>query len=130
MKFASQGADDARKDLVDVQKSMAASSNPSGQRYRFVYFVRTLQDLSRRGMTAERGKWISTSDPKVFVYTGDPQGSQFSGTHARIWAAVEVDGAGRLIALLRVADGYQGSQTDYANFETEAFQRLKGGRIP
>ena len=130
MKFATQGLDNARRDLIDAQKQVAASSNPSGHRYRFVYFVRAMQDLSRRGMNAERSKWISTSDPSVFVYTGDPEGSQFTGNQVRIWAAVEMDGAGQLVALLRVADGYQGDPTDYANFEAEAFQRLKGGRIP
>jgi hypothetical protein len=81
-------------------------------------------------MTAERSKWIATSDARVFVYTGDPQGSQFTGTHERIWAAVEVDPNGRLLALLRVADGYHGDRIDYANYEAEAFQRLNGGRIP
>jgi hypothetical protein len=131
MLFATQGAGNAKGDLIDVQKKVAASSsNPSANRYRFVYFVRAMQDLSRRGMTAEQSKWISTSSPNVFVYTGDPQGSQFTGTHVRIWAAVEVSGTGQLVALLRVADGYQGNQNDYANYEIEAFQRLKGGRIP
>ena len=82
-------------------------------------------------MQAERSKWIATSSPRVYVYTGDPQGSQLTCTHVRIWAAVEVDDAtGKLVALLRVADGYHGDKIDYDNYEAEAFQRLQGGRIP
>jgi hypothetical protein len=130
LEFATQGASNARKDLIDAQKSVAASANPSRHRHRFVYFARALQDLSSRGMTAERSKWIATPDPRVFVYTGDPEGSQFTGNHERIWAAVEVDPNGQLLALLRVADGYQGDRIDYANYEAEAIQRLNGGRIP
>jgi hypothetical protein len=132
MKFATQGASNAQKDLIDaLNKVTASGSSGSAQyRHRFAYLVRTLQDLAKNGMNAERGKWISTSNTSVYVYTGDPQGSQFSGNHVRVWAAVEVDASGRLIALLRVADGYHGDKIDYANYEAEALQRLQGGRIP
>lgn len=81
-------------------------------------------------MRVERSKWIATPDARMYVFTGDPEGSQFSGRHIRIWAAVEVDANGNLLTLLRVADGYHGDRVDYANYLTEAAQRLQGGRTP
>ena len=128
MQFATQGATSSRDDVTAAQMSVASSG---GQyRYRFVYFAKALDDLRRNGMSRERRKWIATANPNVFVYTGDIQGGQFSGTHVRIWAAVEVDASGVLRSLLRVMDGYRGDRIDYANLETEAVQRLNGGRIP
>src|ERR1043166_3965564 len=132
MLYATQGASNARKDLRDALSSVMGSVPPgsSQYRFRFAFFARALNDLLSKGVHAERSKWIATSDQRMYVYTGDPQGAQHSGNHVRIWAAVEVDANGRLIALLRVADGYQGDQRDYANYEAEAFQRLQGGRMP
>lgn len=129
MLFATQGASNAREDLKNVRAQVAASGN-SPQRNRLVYFIRALQDLEKNGMVAERSKWIATPDPRMYVFTGDPEGSQFSGSQIRIWAAVEVDANGGLLTLLRVADGYHGDRVDYANYLTEATQRLQGARMP
>ena len=128
MQFAKQGMISAKDELIAVQ--MSVQQTYPQYRFRFAYLARALQDLSKNGMLLERSKWIATSNASVFVYTGDPEGNQYGGSHIRVWAAVEVDVSGQLIALLRVADGYQGDSIAYANYETEALQRLKGGRIP
>jgi len=131
MQYATQGAGNAKKELIDVQMTVSTDTRgPSvPYRFRFVNLAHALTDPMNKGMGAERSKWIATSNARVYVFTGDPQGSQFTGTHIRVWAAVEVDASGQLVALLRVADGYHGDRNDYANYETEAFQRLNGGRI-
>jgi hypothetical protein len=90
-----------------------------------------IRGVYRNGFAKERTFWIGTRHPAVFIHTGRLEGEEptFHGG-LRIWVAFEIASLS-MRTLLKIAYGYDGHPTVYANYEGDAIDRLvRGVRFP